>query len=1228
MITAVFTCVGILNVYTDVYAVPPVAFDDTVSIDLGTVTYRTVNPTFNDTDVEDILDFNNIDLDPSSPGIQTSFTTLDGIWYVFDPNGIYGGEVLFQPNDFYFHSTTTVQYVTVDSNSDVSNIATITLGSYFQAPTVSNLFATGVDGARVSLLWFNSASMPGGATTDNLDLDPLTPGQQSTSTTPLGVFTHNGPYIIFQSTNGLTGVATTTYQVFNLHDGQPSNIGEVTVTINPNTPPVASDYTYGSNIYPDQEINLYVSDLATDVDQGSFYVSAIDWDLTTLGFQNELTTSEGSWTIANNDPFGFNLYFKAAANFLGTALFPFRVKDDSNISSNVATATINVINDAPLAVDDSVLTGTGVPISINVFGNDDPLGGTLADVDLDPNTAGINETSTSTPDGTFTLLVDKKVLFTPTPLFIGLVSVPYIAVDSFGERSLVPANIQVDVRDIPILQVKIGMVGSSNINTTFNPLITGPVTVTPLPTNTCPAFAGTINSAQLALQNFSSDLRVLNEGEVARGVVALENIGSAGAHTIQQRTSSFTSFASNVVCIMKGDGTVLVDGVDYDELFDGYVQFYDTPAATLSDSSVVDGSNIAFIIFDITFDSSIGPDYFLNVPSGVLTVTEALSDVANGPNVFNGTSPYRDEARVFPRRSGSTLQTVNASSTQLTTNVSSLTIGEIITYRTEIVLPELARLFNPSLFRDVFVPGIVVYDNNGLQNPIRVTASTSIIDSNTLGPLASTSQVLFGGSEIEVVFDGLYNTDTDISTVESILIEYDVIVSDSVVNTQGGMVTNSAQHTIDTSYVDPPGCSSECNSITGTVINRAATSTQVIVEPALALRSVSATTTNASSTAQFIFELFHDGSNTNDAQDVVFYLQTNGVGLTPINISDVQVTGLAPATTTIGSLFLSWPSIPAIFTSSSPITISFLGTLLMPATGTTTLMYPVGLTSWSASGGSLTPLSSFSPLSHARTYSGTSTLGTVFVPSGVLPPLSTSTPVVLPPGGGYSNPGCMDPKALNYDKSVTINNGTCKYLIATSTTTPSVAPVVSPVDVPIVAPILTIEPTYIPKNKLKKLLEITGNPRDIVNTALRTNAIAAAIKEKNSIKISGIKVSQPILQLPTLTPLLGETWILPDNSTPDKGGNTVIVGHSYSERGGKKIKNTLFDLVDLKIGEKIEVAWKGKMYVYQVFDNDQFAPNDIWLEDDTKESMITIYSCGRFTTAYRQVVRASLVEIK
>lgn len=138
-------------------------------------------------------------------------------------------------------------------------------------------------------------------------------------------------------------------------------------------------------------------------------------------------------------------------------------------------------------------------------------------------------------------------------------------------------------------------------------------------------------------------------------------------------------------------------------------------------------------------------------------------------------------------------------------------------------------------------------------------------------------------------------------------------------------------------------------------------------------------------------------------------------------------------------------------------------------------------------------------------------------------------------------------------------------------------------------------------------------------------ALVIARQEKNSIRIPKLHVNKAILQLPTIDALRSEFWVLPWTSTPDKGGNTVLVAHSYNLVKGKYSKSTLFNLDTMEKGDTIEMTWKGKTYTYEVIDKMlKVSPDNISVEDQTEAPMLTIYGCGRYDNTYRNVIRAVL----
>ena len=781
----------------------------------------------------------------------------------------------------------------------------------------------------------------------------------------------------------------------------------------------------------------------------------------------------------------------------------------------------------------------------------------------------------------------------------------------------------------PVVRLTQGIVAHNSPNPAidFLPNPYGPETVSPVG-SACPRFAPApvINSTQLASQSFDSDLRGPLVNADMTMVATIENTSPDVAYDVRYnivRPSEVPSGDFYNLCVYRGDGILLTEdvGLGGDYFLSGLPSSsFNLEIKEIAPYNATSGENIVFITYDAYVDSlfSMPSPFELQYFDYVGSIIN-LAETPGGPDLALGS--ITDAARVYMANAPA-FSISNASTT-----ISSVTVGDLIEYRIEYRVPERATTTASSTIRIQLDPNTSLYDDNGnVVNPVQVFASSSIRNSNTASPLIDADIYKnISSNYIELELPRMENQDEDLTTDEKIVVMYTGVVTDDVIS-YGSTVLDYVE--VDFPY---PWTSSFFSGYS---------STTMIREPGLILGSQSgmgmlySTSTNASSTIDFTIELYHQDygvDNLSDAHDVRFYLETNGPGLTPLDISNVQVTGLAPDTITIGSLLLEWSTIPASFSSSSPIVITFTGTL-PTTTATTTFQYPIDF-SFSSLPGTVQDLSSYNALARERSYINTFDYFATYVPSAgtttppiVVPPPVPPTPCVGVCGGGtLYNPGCMDPNALNYDKWATLDNGSCKY-------PQTVVNPPNPTDNPGADtkkdPITKVMPTYIPKNKTKKMLELTGNPRSVVNTRIRNSAIALANSEGNRLRIRSLNIQQPVLQLDSITPLLNESWILPDNSTPDKPGNTVIVGHSYGIRGGKQFKNTFFDLANVKTGEKIEVDWKGKTYVYEVFDNQQFAPNNVWLEDDTVESVLTIYSCGRYTTAHRQVVRAYLKEVR
>ena len=229
----------------------------------------------------------------------------------------------------------------------------------------------------------------------------------------------------------LTGAATGSWNVVVANPGgQPVTLADGFTVTAGNQAPVAVDDTYTT----DEGVTLSVDApgvLANDEDPESETLMAI---LVT-------GTTNGALTLNDNGSFTY----APEAGWSGTDTFTYTA-NDSNLDSNVATVTITVnpVNEAPTAVDDTYVTDENIPLTIAAPGvldnDDDPDGDTLAAVLV----VGVtNGTLTFNPDGSFT--------YTPNAGWSGNDTFTYTANDSLLASNVATVTITVNaVNEAPV----------------------------------------------------------------------------------------------------------------------------------------------------------------------------------------------------------------------------------------------------------------------------------------------------------------------------------------------------------------------------------------------------------------------------------------------------------------------------------------------------------------------------------------------------------------------------------------------------------------------------------------------------------------------------------------------------------------------------------------------------------------------------------------------------------
>jgi large repetitive protein len=429
------------------------------------------------------LDLSTLDLDPNTPGKQTSIAIPGQGTFSSDPSG----QVTFTPvTDFV--GTVNTPYTIKDNFGQISNRANLTVTIVPPAPPVAtNDSAVTPPNTPVTLNVSGNDTAGTGTTLlpGSIDLDPSTPGQQTTITKPLeGTFTLNpSGTVTFTPVTGFNGPSSTPYTITDSL-GQVSNPATILVTVGV---PAAADDSATTPFNTPVDLTPVSNDIASP---GQIMVaSTTDLDPSTPGQQTTfIKPLEGTFTL---NPSG-TVTFTPVPGFVGSSSIPYTMLDSSGAITNPGQLIVTVtLPPAPVATDDSSTTPFNTPVTLNVPSNDSSsVGTTLAptDVDLDPNTPGIQSTFTVAGQGTFASDLTGKVTFTPVTGFVGNSSIPYIINDSLGQTSNI-ANITVTIT-LPAAPIAT----SDSTTTPFNT----PVTLN-APSNDSASTGVSLNSSSLDL---------------------------------------------------------------------------------------------------------------------------------------------------------------------------------------------------------------------------------------------------------------------------------------------------------------------------------------------------------------------------------------------------------------------------------------------------------------------------------------------------------------------------------------------------------------------------------------------------------------------------------------------------------------------------------------------------------------------------------------------------------
>ncbi len=384
----------------------PVANDNSVSTNEDVaVVIPSINT--NDTDVDGTVIVGTIDLDPTTPGQQTTFTNAQGTWTL----NTLTGDITFTPV-LNYNGTVSIPYTIEDNSGAISNQAliTITVIPVNDSPVVDNdVNATTEDNSTV-----------GGDLTDAGDSDP----EGTTlvvNTTPVSgpsngsiIINSDGTYTYTPNSNfNGTDIITVTI----CDQGLPLPAVCVTQTLTITVSPVNDSPSQGNEFTSTTEDNGTA--VITNVTANN-----IDPDGTTTSVTVIVSTSGGG-TVTNNG--NGTISYVPAANFNGVDTIIYTVCDQglplpAICLNDTLFVTVNAVNDSPSQGNEftSTTEDNGTAVITNVTANN---------IDPDGTTTSVTAIVSISGGGTVTNNGNGTISYVPAANFDGVDTIIYTVCD-------------------------------------------------------------------------------------------------------------------------------------------------------------------------------------------------------------------------------------------------------------------------------------------------------------------------------------------------------------------------------------------------------------------------------------------------------------------------------------------------------------------------------------------------------------------------------------------------------------------------------------------------------------------------------------------------------------------------------------------------------------------------------------------------------------------------------
>ncbi len=380
---------------------------------------------------------NNLFSDVDSDNLTINATLTDGSplpsWLSFDGNKFSGTPNVSTATNFVIKLT-----ATDPSGASVSLNFGINITNPNNAPVAKDdAFATNEDTSLT--ISFAAILKNDSDIEDKTNIQKLTKDNIIFNNPANGTITVTDTGIIYKPNKDYNGSDVVTYQIKD-SGGALSNVASINLTVKPvNDIAVAGNDSFVTD--EDKSITIKLSDLLAndlDVEDGAAIQSlTID----------KFVFSNPSKGVIVKDAVNGTITYTPNKNYNGTDSLTYQIKDSKGALSNKATIslTVNAVNDAPVAANDSFTLNEDTPLTINfasILKND-------SDVEDGANIQKITKDNIifNNPANGKITITDTGIIYTPNKDFNGIDSLTYQIKDSNGALSNV-ANINLTIKSV------------------------------------------------------------------------------------------------------------------------------------------------------------------------------------------------------------------------------------------------------------------------------------------------------------------------------------------------------------------------------------------------------------------------------------------------------------------------------------------------------------------------------------------------------------------------------------------------------------------------------------------------------------------------------------------------------------------------------------------------------------------------------------------------------------